>query len=96
MIGLYLALSGALLYVRSYVVFGVDYLAALYVYFPAEGRIVVFSLHAQLQHAQRWIKIIRVRREIQQVKFLQRTISIDRASQTAQRKQAGVNEKKLR
>ena len=48
--GLYLALTGALLYVRSYGVFGVDRLAALYVYFPAEGRLVNSSIYGILRH----------------------------------------------
>jgi hypothetical protein len=47
MIGLYLLITGLLLYVRAYNVFGVDNLAMLYVYFPNEGRLVD---SAHLQH----------------------------------------------
>lgn len=50
LLGLYLALTGLLLYVRSYIVFGVDYLAALYVYVPNESRLVDTSIYAVLRH----------------------------------------------
>src|SRR3989304_2785772 len=48
--GLYLLVTGALLYVRAYLVFGVDNLAMLYVYFPAEGRMVNSSVYSILRH----------------------------------------------
>jgi protein-S-isoprenylcysteine O-methyltransferase Ste14 len=50
MIGLYLIVTGALLYVRSYIAFGADNLAMLYVYFPAEGRMVNSSIYRLLRH----------------------------------------------
>src|SRR3989304_8099790 len=50
MIGLYLLVTGALLYVRAYLVFGTDNLAMLYVYFPAEGRMVNSSVYSILRH----------------------------------------------
>jgi protein-S-isoprenylcysteine O-methyltransferase Ste14 len=48
--GLYFALTGALLYLRSYQVFGVDNVAALYVYVPAGSRLVTSSIYAVLRH----------------------------------------------
>ena len=50
MIGLYLLVTGALLYVRAYLVFGTDNLAMLYVYFPQEGRLVNSSIYSILRH----------------------------------------------
>ena len=50
MIGLYLLVTGALLYVRAYLVFGVDNLSMLYVYFPQEGRMVDSSIYSVLRH----------------------------------------------
>lgn len=50
MIGLYLIITGALLYVRSYIAFGADNLAMLYVYFPKEGRLVNSSIYSVLRH----------------------------------------------
>jgi protein-S-isoprenylcysteine O-methyltransferase Ste14 len=41
---------GAALYVRAYIAFGVDNLAMLYVYFPAEGRMVNSSIYDILRH----------------------------------------------
>ncbi len=51
MIGLYFIVTGAFLYVRSYMAFGVDNLAMLYVYFPKEGRLVNSSIYSVLRHA---------------------------------------------
>lgn len=50
LVGLYLAITGLLLYVRSYIAFGVDNLSMLYVYFPAEGRLVNSSIYGVLRH----------------------------------------------
>lgn len=50
LIGLYLVVTGVLLYIRSYVVFGIDYLAALYVYFPSQARLVNLSIYRILRH----------------------------------------------
>src|SRR3990172_2254944 len=50
MIGLYLLVTGVLLYVRAYLVFGTDNLAMLYVYFPQEGRLVNSSIYSILRH----------------------------------------------
>ncbi|MEK9163968.1 MAG: methyltransferase, partial [Chloroflexota bacterium] len=50
MIGLYLLVTGALLYVRAYLVFGTDNLAMLYVYFPQEGCMVNSSIYSVLRH----------------------------------------------
>jgi len=49
-IGLYLIVTGAFLYVRSYIAFGADNLAMLYVYFPKEGRLVNSSIYSVLRH----------------------------------------------
>jgi protein-S-isoprenylcysteine O-methyltransferase Ste14 len=50
MIGLYLIVTGAFLYVRSYIAFGADNLAMLYVYFPKEGRLVDSAIYSVLRH----------------------------------------------
>ncbi len=50
MIGLYLLVTGLLLYVRAYIVLGMDNLAMLYVYFPAESRLVNSSIYSVLRH----------------------------------------------
>lgn len=50
MIGLYLVVTGLLLYVRSYLVLGVDNLSMLYVYFPEESRLVNTSIYSILRH----------------------------------------------
>lgn len=50
-IGLYFIVTGAFLYVRSYIAFGVDNLAMLYVYFPKEGRLVDTTIYSVLRHA---------------------------------------------
>ena len=50
MIGLYFIFTGAFLYIRSYIAFGADNLAMLYVYFPAEGRLVNSSIYSVLRH----------------------------------------------
>lgn len=50
MLGLYFLVTGILLYVRSYRTFGMDNLAMLYVYFPAEGRLVNSSIYGILRH----------------------------------------------
>lgn len=50
LIGLYLFISGILLYVLAYLAFGADNLAMLYVYFPAESRLVNSSIYSILRH----------------------------------------------
>ena len=50
LLGVYLALTGGLLYVRAYQYFGTDNLSMLYVYFPAEGRMVSSAIYAVLRH----------------------------------------------
>jgi protein-S-isoprenylcysteine O-methyltransferase Ste14 len=50
MIGLYLFITGTLLYVLAYLAFGADNLAMLYVYFPAESRLVNSSIYSILRH----------------------------------------------
>ncbi len=50
MLGLYFFLTGVLLYVRAYLVFGVDNLGMLYVYFPQESRLVNASIYGLLRH----------------------------------------------
>lgn len=49
-IGLYLFITGILLYVLAYIAFGADNLAMLYVYFPAESRLVNSSIYSILRH----------------------------------------------
>jgi len=50
LLGLYLVITGAGLYVRAYLTFGMDNLAMLYVYFPDEGRMVQSSIYSLLRH----------------------------------------------
>jgi protein-S-isoprenylcysteine O-methyltransferase Ste14 len=50
MLGLYFIVTGAFLYVRSYLTFGTDNLAMLYVYFPKEGRLVDSAIYSVLRH----------------------------------------------
>jgi protein-S-isoprenylcysteine O-methyltransferase Ste14 len=50
MLGLYFIVTGAFLYVRSYIAFGADNLAMLYVYFPKEGRLVDSAIYSVLRH----------------------------------------------
>jgi len=46
----YLALTGAALDLRAIFTFGFDNLGMLYVYFPAEGRMVASAIYALLRH----------------------------------------------
>lgn len=48
--GAVLAISGGLLWFRSYFTFGVDSLALLYVYFPEEGRLVDSEIYSVIRH----------------------------------------------
>lgn len=50
LLGLYFVVTGLMLYVQAYIVFGVDNLAMLYVYFPKEGRLVNSSIYGLLRH----------------------------------------------
>ena len=47
---LYFLLTGLALWVRGVLTFGFDNLAMLYVYFPAEGRLVESSIYALIRH----------------------------------------------
>jgi len=49
-IGLYLMVTGLVLWARSIVTFGLDNLAMLYVYFPDEGRLVESSIYSVIRH----------------------------------------------
>ncbi len=49
-LGLYLLLTGGLLYLRAIGTFGLDNLAMLYVYFPEESRLVNTSIYGVLRH----------------------------------------------
>ncbi len=48
-LGWLLVIVGAILWVRAVFAFGLDYLTMLYVYFPAEGRIVHTSIYSVLR-----------------------------------------------
>jgi protein-S-isoprenylcysteine O-methyltransferase Ste14 len=50
MIGFYLLATGLVLWARAVFTFGADNLAMLYVYFPAEGRIVDSSIYGLIRH----------------------------------------------
>ncbi len=49
-LGWFLLLTGALLWIRSIFTFGVDNLALLYVYHPAEGKIINSNIYSILRH----------------------------------------------
>ena len=49
-IGLWLLIVGAALWIRSIFAFGFDNLALLYVYFPEEGKIVDSNIYSVLRH----------------------------------------------
>ncbi len=46
----YLLVTGVVLWLRAIFVFGIDNLSMMYVYFPAEGRLVDSSIYATLRH----------------------------------------------
>lgn len=50
MIGLYLVVTGLVLWVRAVITFGFDNLAMLYVYFPDQGRMVESSIYSVVRH----------------------------------------------
>lgn len=49
-LGLFLFVSGLVLWVRSILTFGIDNLAMLYVYFPNEGQMVNSSIYSVIRH----------------------------------------------
>lgn len=49
-VGLYLVVTGLVLWGRAIFTFGFDNLAMLYVYFPDEGRVVESSIYAIIRH----------------------------------------------
>jgi protein-S-isoprenylcysteine O-methyltransferase Ste14 len=49
-VGLYLVVTGLVLWGRAIFIFGFDNLAMLYVYFPDEGRVVESSIYAIIRH----------------------------------------------
>jgi protein-S-isoprenylcysteine O-methyltransferase Ste14 len=49
-VGLYFVVTGVVLWGRAILTFGFDNLAMLYVYFPAEGRMVESSIYAIIRH----------------------------------------------
>lgn len=49
-LGWFLVIVGAILWIRAVFAFGLDYLTMLYVYFPEEGRIVNSSIYGVLRH----------------------------------------------
>ena len=50
LLGVYFVVVGAGLWIRSVLLFGLDNLTMLYVYFPAEGRMVDASIYGVLRH----------------------------------------------
>lgn len=48
--GAYLLITGALLWVRAVMVFGVDNLSLLYIYFPGEGQLVNADIYNLIRH----------------------------------------------
>jgi len=49
-LGIYWVVVGIMLWIRTVLTFGVDYLTMLYVYFPEKGRIANASIYAILRH----------------------------------------------
>jgi protein-S-isoprenylcysteine O-methyltransferase Ste14 len=49
-LGWIMLITGAILWIRTFFVFGVDNLSLIYVYFPEEGRLVISGIYNILRH----------------------------------------------